>query len=119
MKGQCDIAKRKKSCKKSDSYVAKEHIKTRLKSVSKEDDRSKNLIVFGLHEENDEDLESKVSDMLECFSQSDLGLLYKNEQIFEQAFTFKVRGDTKNNTKTKKLLITKLCSQKLASNNIY
>ena len=64
MRGQCDIAK--KSCRKSDSYVAKEHIKTRLKSVSKEEDRSKNLIVFGLHEEKEEDLESKVSGVLEC-----------------------------------------------------
>ena len=62
MKSYCDIVK--KSCKKA--AVSPEKLKDIVKSVAEEDDKSKNLIVFGVKEEKAEDIGAIVSDLLEC-----------------------------------------------------
>ena len=62
MKSYCDIVK--KSCKKA--AVSPEQLKNIVKTVAEEEDRSKNIVVFGLKEESDEDLGAIVSDLLEC-----------------------------------------------------
>ena len=45
--------------------MAPKKIQVAIKKAANEEDRSKNLMIFGLQEENDEDLESKVGEVLE------------------------------------------------------
>ena len=61
MESYCDIVK--KSCRQS--VVTTENIRTAVKSVNEEEDRSKNLLVFSLAEDDTEDLPAKVNDVFE------------------------------------------------------
>ena len=56
MKSYCDIVK--KSCKKT--AVTQEKLTKAVKTVVEEEDRGKNLMVFGLKEDKEEDLTAKV-----------------------------------------------------------
>ncbi len=62
MKSYCDIVK--ENCKKT--AVSPQKLKDIVKTVSEEEDRSKNLVVFGFKEEEEEDVRAIVSDLLEC-----------------------------------------------------
>ena len=61
MKSYCDIVKT--NC--SNVVVTPDRIKSVVKSVNEEDDRSKNILVFGLKEEEKENLTAVVSDLIE------------------------------------------------------
>ena len=65
MESYCDIVK--KSCKQS--VVTAENIRTAVKSVNEEEDRSRNLLLFALSEETTEDLPAKVADVLESLGE--------------------------------------------------
>ena len=62
MKSYCDIVK--KNCKKA--AVTQEKLTKAIKTVAEEEDRGKNLMVFGLNEEKGESLTDKVDELFSC-----------------------------------------------------
>ena len=62
MKSYCDIVK--KSCKKA--AVTQEKLTKAIKTVAEEEDRGKNLMVFGLKEDKGESLIDKVDELFSC-----------------------------------------------------
>ena len=65
MKSYCDIVKR--SC--SESVVTQEKLKKAVKTVVKEEDKGKNIMVFGLHDEKEEDLSAKIDELMVSIGQ--------------------------------------------------
>ena len=65
MESYCDLVK--KSCKQS--VVTTENIRTAVKSVNEEEDRSRNLLLFALSEETTEDLPAKVADVMKSLGE--------------------------------------------------
>jgi hypothetical protein len=52
-----------KNTSASGPVCTEESLKNAVKTAIKEEDRSKNLMVFGLGEEDEENLEEKISDL--------------------------------------------------------